>query len=119
MKLLLDQDVYSATVRFLRKTQHDVITASDIGCSRAEDVELLHRSHEMRRVFVTRDKDFGRLVFLQDQAAGIIFLRVSPSNLADVHNELALVLEQYSQEVLLSAFVVIDSRRHRIRTVTR
>jgi hypothetical protein len=35
MKFLIDQDVYFATIRFLEASGHDVVTASDINCSRA------------------------------------------------------------------------------------
>jgi len=62
MKLLLDQDVYAATATFLRNSGHDVITASDVGRSRASDSELLGLAHQWERVFVTRDGDFGGLV---------------------------------------------------------
>jgi uncharacterized protein (DUF433 family) len=41
MKLLLDQDVYAATARFLRDSGHDVITASDIVLTSYSGVELL------------------------------------------------------------------------------
>ncbi len=31
MRLLLDQDVYAITARFLRGLDHDIVTAADIG----------------------------------------------------------------------------------------
>ena len=37
MKLLADQDVYAATVAFLRDLGHDVDTAAERGLSRAAD----------------------------------------------------------------------------------
>jgi predicted nuclease of predicted toxin-antitoxin system len=40
MKFLLDQDVYALTERFLRGLGYDVITASELGLSRATDSDL-------------------------------------------------------------------------------
>lgn len=119
MKLLLDQDVYAATATFLRNSGHDVITASDIGRSRASDSELLGLAHEWERVFVTRDRDFGGLVFFGTFDAGVLYLRISPSTLRAGHDELDKVLKTYSEEEMRSAFVVIEPGRHRFRRVSR
>ena len=115
MKFLLDQDVYAITAKFLRDTGHDVITASDIGRSRATDSELLSIAHQQDRIFVTRDRDFGELVFLQNMGAGVIYLRVSPLALQAGHQELETVLTSYSEEELKSAFVVVEPGRYRFR----
>ena len=67
MKLLLDQDVYAATARFLLDLGHDVVPVAGIGLSRAQDQEILRVAQEQNRILVTRDRDFGHLVF---QGAG-------------------------------------------------
>ena len=41
MKFLLDQDVYARTTSFLITLDHDIVTAAEIGKSRAEDEEIL------------------------------------------------------------------------------
>jgi predicted nuclease of predicted toxin-antitoxin system len=81
MKFLLDQDVYAATSLFLKSLGHDIVSVAEIGHSRSADVGLLHIAHEQERIFVTRDRDFGQLVFVADLKAGIIYLRVLPSTL--------------------------------------
>lgn len=73
------------------------------------------RAHERDRTLVMRDRDFGRLVFAGGQAAGILFLRVTPSTQDAVHEELARVLEAYSQSELERAFVVVEPGQYRIR----
>ena len=115
MKLLLDQDVYALTVRLLRDLGHDVLTAAEIGRSQATDLELLAIAREQGRVFVTRDRDFGGLVFVQDLGAGILYLRVLPSTLETMHRELERVLSSYPEDQLKSAFVVVEPGRHRFR----
>ena len=119
MKLLLDQDVYAATARFLRDSGHDVLTAAEIGCSRASDSHLLSLAHQEERVFVTRDRDFGALVFLEHRGAGVIYMRISPSTLEAGHRELETVLKSYPEDELKSAFVVVEPGRHRFRRQAR
>ena len=63
MKFLLDQDVYAATHLFLRDLGHDAVPAAAIGSARATDSELLRIAREQGRILVTRDRDFGWLVF--------------------------------------------------------
>jgi predicted nuclease of predicted toxin-antitoxin system len=41
MKLLLDQDVYLATERFLSELGHDVVAVAQLGLARTDDAELL------------------------------------------------------------------------------
>lgn len=115
MKFLTDQDVYAATTAFLRELGHDVATASERGWSRATDAELLSYAHSEGRVFVTRDRDYGGLVFTQSLGAGILYLRVLPSTLQSVHIELGRVLGMYNESILHGAFVVVEPGRHRIR----
>lgn len=92
MKFLTDQDVYGSTVRFLIGLGHDVALAGQIGMAQAEDAELLRISAEQRRVLVTRDRDFGSLVFVHGQGTGVIYLRILPSTRDPVHAELQRVL---------------------------
>ncbi|RMD65605.1 hypothetical protein D6833_02705, partial [Candidatus Parcubacteria bacterium] len=87
MRLLLDQDVYALTERFLRQEGHDVLTASAAGLSRASDIELLRAGESQKRILITRDRDFGNLVFVQGVGKGVIYLRALPSNLDEIHAE--------------------------------
>lgn len=115
MKFLADQDVYALSVRFLRGLGHDVITAAEIGLSRATDTVLLSRASQEGRVFVTRDKDFGGLVFVGHLGKGVILLRTNPSTLRGTHEELRRVLVTYNEAELASAFVVVEPGQHRFR----
>jgi predicted nuclease of predicted toxin-antitoxin system len=115
VKFLADQDVYALSTRFLRGLGHDVITAAEVGMSRAADTVLLGRASQEGRIFVTRDKDFGALVFVERLGKGVILLRTSPSTLRAAHEELRRVLETYSEADLASAFVVVEPGQHRFR----
>jgi predicted nuclease of predicted toxin-antitoxin system len=101
MKFQMDQDVYAVTARLLRDGGHDVV---------------LTLARRESRVLVSRDRDFGWFIFVDlHAAAGVIYLRVLPSALRSVHEELGRVLKSYSEEDLHKAFVVVEPGRHRLR----
>lgn len=78
---------------------------------------LLARAARERRILVTRDKDFGSLAFVERLGKGIIFLRIAPSTGQATHDELQKVLQSYTEEELMAAFVVIEPGRHRFREI--
>jgi predicted nuclease of predicted toxin-antitoxin system len=115
MKLLLDQDVWDVTAQFLEDLGYDVLRVAQLGLARAKDADLLHVAQAHKRIFVTRDRDFGGLVFVEKLGAGVLYLRILPSTQQAVHRELASVLTQYAPEDLAAAFVVIEASGHRFR----
>lgn len=118
MRFLLDQDVYALTAKFLKDAGHDVVTASELGMSRAPDASLLEIAHQDSRIFVTRDRDFGGLVFLMGSLPGVLYLRISPTTVRVLHEELAKVLASHTEEELRQAFVVLEPGRHRFRKLS-
>src|SRR5262245_17218243 len=119
MRFLADQDVYASTLRLLAGMGHDVVPVGQLGLARARDAELLAVAHEQARLFITRDRDFGRLVFLEGSEAGVIYLRVLPSTQTAVHAELENVLTVHSEQELQEALVIIEPGGHRLRKPTR
>lgn len=115
MRFLLDQDVYASTARFLEDLGHDVVSAAQIGLSQANDEQLLMVSQQQHRILVTRDRDFGALVFVNLLGSGVLYLRMLPSTQNAIHKELERVLTSYSEEELRKAFLVIEPDGHRIR----
>jgi len=115
MKFLADQDVYGITTAFLEGLGHDVVRAVQLGLAQAEDAELLRVAHEQGRIVLTRDRDFGALVFVQGGGTGVIYVRILPSTQNAVHAQLERVLTLYSETELQSSFIVVEPGRHRIR----
>jgi predicted nuclease of predicted toxin-antitoxin system len=68
-------------------------------------------------VFITRDKDYGNLVLVHNAGSGVIYLRILPSTVKEVHAELKNVLETYDEAELAKSFIVVEQYRHRIRKV--
>jgi predicted nuclease of predicted toxin-antitoxin system len=117
MRFLLDQDVYATTARLLTNLGHDVIAVAQIGLSCAEDEDLLRTAETQGRILITRDRDFGGLVFVNRLGSGVLYLRMLPSTQTSIHKELERVLRSYSEDQLKKAFVVIEAGGHRFRTV--
>lgn len=105
--------------RLLKGFGHDVVSAAQFGLAQTQDVELLRVAHEQSRIFVTRDRDFGALVFVQGSGPGVNYLRILPSTQNAVHAELGRVLTLYSEQELQASFVVIEPGRHRMRRFGR
>lgn len=118
MRLLLDQDVYAVTARFLIEAGHDVVLAAQIDLSRARDEEILIVAGRQKRILVTRDRDYGNLVFVEGIGSGVIYLRILPGATNTIHSNLNLILQTYSQEELASAFVVVEPSGHRFRKLS-
>jgi predicted nuclease of predicted toxin-antitoxin system len=117
VRFLLDQDVYELTARHLRDSGYDVIRAAAIDLARGDDSDLLAAAARNQRILVTRDRDFGGLVFLGSQRCGVIYLRVRPSTVKSVHFELDQVLGRHAEEQLRNAFVVVEPGRYRFRNL--
>jgi predicted nuclease of predicted toxin-antitoxin system len=58
-----DESCDFSVVRSLRADSCDVLAASEV-MFRSDDRELIERAHRERRVFLTEDKDFGRLIYV-------------------------------------------------------
>lgn len=120
MRILADQDIYQMTIEWLKENGHNVVTAKDLGMQRSSDEELLIKAKAMNRLFLTRDKDFGALVFLKTKpSTGVILLRLSPTSLEEVHKELKRVFEEHKEEELKEFFCVVEPDKHRLRQLPK
>lgn len=117
MKFLVDHDVYFVTAQFLRQHGHDVVRVAEIGKAKAADSELLQIAQETKRIFITRDRDFGALIFVQKIAVGVIYLRVPYLAIERGHQELLRILQEHNEDDLKAAFVVVEPGRHRFRKI--
>lgn len=119
MRLLTDQDIYQTTVEFIKDLGHEVIRVKDVGLASSSDEKILAYALSQKLILVSRDNDYGALVFLKhEKHFGVIFLKIEPAYVNLVHKELRQVFKEHSEEELKFCFVVIEPRRHRIRKLT-
>lgn len=76
MKFLLDENIGKIVAKFLEKLGHSASRIRLIAPG-IEDYEVLNLSVSKNSVLITSDKDFGTLIFKEEQSsAGVIFLRL-------------------------------------------
>jgi len=82
MKLIADENIHREIVVFLRQQEHDVLWMVELAPS-TSDIDILKLAQPEARIILTRDLDFGELIFHRKQfAAGVILLRLLPPSLA-------------------------------------
>lgn len=114
MRFLLDVCASSRALHeALTDLGHDVRVARG-ALDLESDGTLLALAHEEGRILVTKDKDFGRLVFVQRfPHQGIVRLvRLTATEEIGVMRDL---IEQHGDALREGAIVVVDRRRVRIR----
>ena len=116
MRFLIDQDVYQLTIEFIKDLGHEVIPVKDVGLATAADEKILAYALNHKLILVTRDNDYGALVFLMHKKHyGVIFLKIEPRYVNIVHDELKRVLRKYSKEKFVNSLIIVEVARHRIR----
>ncbi len=102
-------------IRALRAAGHDVRAASE-DMRGAEDTAIVAAAAQDDRVLITRDRDFGQLVFVQEQpTAGVIYVRWPIAARSRLAARLVAVVAEMGSR-FPGAFVVVRPDRVRIRT---
>ena len=113
MNLLADESCAGPVVRALRKAGHDLTAIAEIAKG-ATDEEVLDRALKEKRVLITEDLDFGRLVYARGRStAGVLLVRfpnnargAKPATVVEVVARLGSRLER--------AFAVVEPGRVRL-----
>jgi len=114
LKLLLDENIGYLVVRDLRSQGYDVKSILEEKPS-LDDVAVLKLAEKERRILVTLDKDFGKLIFLNSRKhVGVIFLRPQKESPANILALLTNVLKSY-QNKLPNRFVTVSESNIRFR----
>jgi predicted nuclease of predicted toxin-antitoxin system len=114
MRLLADENIDAAIIEWLRSMGEDVLSATEKMRS-AEDVSNLHRASSENRIVLTKDMDFGELVFHGRLAsAGVILLRFKTAG-ADLRLSIVKRHWRAISRYAHGNFVVVSEDRLRIR----
>ena len=110
--LLSDENIQSSVVAFLRAAGLDVLDVKEERKRGTKDVHLLSEAHHAGRAVLTRDRDFGDLVFRDGLPfTGIILLRPGHLLAPEYIRGLAdLLLVQ--RELDVPFFIVVTRRRN-------
>lgn len=115
MRLFADTNITSLTVRDLRAAGHDVAYSAEWPKDPGDAALLAHARSESR-IFITKDRDIGALVY-RDGAlhAGVLLI----DELGDPEAEAKLVvsaLSRFGADLTAGGFVRLDSGGARVST---
>lgn len=114
MKFLADEGVDRSIVNALRELHHNVYYVIEETRSLSDD-ELLAIAANEKRILLTRDKDFGELVYrLGKQHTGVILIRLEGYTTEIRSQMVSMIIEKHQHE-LIDAFTVVQPKVVRIR----
>jgi predicted nuclease of predicted toxin-antitoxin system len=114
MRFVADEGIDFQIVNLLRANGHDVLYIVEFAPGSLDDV-ILKLANEEDRILMTRDKDFGELVFRDKMIhSGIILNRLYELSSENKARLILRVIEDF-QEQLIGAFTVIQPNKIRLR----
>lgn len=114
MNFVADEGVDGTLVKLLREAGHDVFYFAETERS-TEDAVILEMANTENRILISRDKDFGELVWRMKMVhPGIILIRAEELNSVARSNLVAEFIAE-NQELLSDHFIVIQQGITRVR----
>ncbi len=115
MKFLIDMPISPTLVNWLSERGHEAAHAQDIGLATANDSIILTRAQTEKRIVITADLDFARLLALSGaEGPSVILFRGGNYSDTQMQHLLARVLDSVADESLTKAICVVDQNRVRI-----
>ena len=113
IKFLADVNVEKPLVDYLLKQGYDIKWIPDYDCE-MPDEDLLQLANYEKRIFVTNDKDFGDLIFLQKKlSVGTILFRLRGQKSQEKIKLMKKLLMGYRDKIL-NHYIVITKAKIRI-----
>jgi predicted nuclease of predicted toxin-antitoxin system len=102
----------------LRVAGHDVVRAEEIGQARADDLQILNRATEEKRILLTLDGHFGDWVVLPlSEHHGVLRVKAHPPSTKAIAKILLPLLSRHEQNDFQNHLVILSANRTRwIRT---
>ena len=112
LNLYLDQMLRLDVAQALRGEGHEVIRASEVGQTRADDYEILQKAITESRILVTLDEHSGDWVILPlSKHPGVIRLKINPTTSKNAINLLTPFLRFHSSGQFKNHLAVLSSKR--------
>ena len=109
VKLLLDENIDSRVTKLLRSRGYDASSIAELKPG-LKDAEVLKLARKEKRILITHDRDFGRLVFLHSKKhTGVVYIRLKNESVKRVTGVLSDLFSRYEQRILKSFTTVSDS----------
>ena len=110
IRLYPDQMFQTHVARVLRRTGYNVIRASEVGQSRADDRQILKKAITDNRILVTLDEHFGDWVVLPlHRHPGVIRVKANPATDDNILAILLPFLQRLSPDKIRNHLVILSS----------
>lgn len=107
MKFIADEGVDAGLVNLLREANHDVLYFAEFEPSTDDEV-ILTLANDQHRILITRDKDFGELVYRMKKVhSGILLARLEGLK-SSTRSKIVFDFIIAHQEELLGSFIVVQ-----------
>ena len=115
MKFLADMGISPRLVAELRDKGHDAAHVHERGLGRSTDPEILAAARDERRILLTHDLDFGKLLAASGgNLPSVIVFRLKDMRPENVARHLFTILAQYAESLDKGAILSVGERRVRI-----
>jgi predicted nuclease of predicted toxin-antitoxin system len=95
---------------------HDIAGVEQRHLSGADDKTVITHAVAENRAFLTRDMHFCNiLLYPPENYLGIIVLKIDPSTIDQVHLTLGTALDNFTQESIQKALLIVHSNKFRER----
>lgn len=112
LSLYLDQMFHLDVSQALRSEGYDVIHASEVGQSRADDYQILQKAIADNRILVTLDEHFGDWAVLPlSKHPGVIRLKINPTTSKNAIELLLPFLRRHYSRQFVNHLVILSSQR--------
>jgi predicted nuclease of predicted toxin-antitoxin system len=114
LRFLADMGIPQRSVVWLRSHSHDAVHLREESLQRLSDDDIVTKAMAERRIILTHDLDFSRIVALSSEALpSVITFRLDDMRAPQVNKHLEQVLERFDAE--LEQGVLISVRERGIR----
>ena len=115
-RFLIDENLSPQLAAYLRSLGHDAVAVRDVGLRGQGDATLVKWVKEQRRIIITRDWDFGEVIFWKEEGRIGVLMIQSASQQMRAHVAVLHALHQQGvlhDRRLGSALLVATPTDHR------
>ena len=116
MKFLADMGIALRTVAWLRQDGYDIVHLRDEGLQCLDDTDILIKARQERRIVLTVDLDFPRLLAVsRANLPSVILFRLGNENYNLINDRLSLILSLYRNELIEGVIISVSDDALRVR----
>lgn len=119
LSFLLDMGIPPKISRLLQEKGHESVHVSDIGMSTATDQELVQTAVKNNQTIITTDKDFSRLVMMNQEydVSGVITVRLNNPTAEEISKRLRVLFDILKENEISASLITIQKTKIRRRPI--